>query len=137
MENNTNEKPPEKEVSKNEVQDKNTSLGLEENLESLLCYLFGWVTGLIFLLAEKKNKFVKFHAIQSLVLGAAVMVVYFILDIMLLSVLWHLWALISLLTTLLGIGYTILSIFLMVKAYKKETFQLPLIGPYAEKAANK
>ena len=39
-----------------------TSLGLEENVAGLLTYVLGWLTGLIFLLAEKKSKFVRFHA---------------------------------------------------------------------------
>jgi len=45
----------------------NTSLGLDENVEALLCYLFGWVTGIIFLILEKENKLVRFHAMQSLI----------------------------------------------------------------------
>jgi uncharacterized membrane protein len=48
-----------------------TSTGMEQNLEGLLCYVLGWLTGIIFLLLEKDNKFVRFHAIQSiLVFGA-------------------------------------------------------------------
>jgi uncharacterized membrane protein len=40
-----------------------TSTGLEENVAGLLCYLFGWVSGLVFLLLETENRFVRFHAI--------------------------------------------------------------------------
>ena len=45
-----------------------TSLNIDENIVSLLCYIGLWVTGLIFLLLEKENKTVKFHAKQSLFL---------------------------------------------------------------------
>ncbi|UCC18134.1 MAG: hypothetical protein JSU58_01040, partial [Dehalococcoidales bacterium] len=38
-----------------------TSTGLDQNVASLLCYLFGWVTGIIFLILEKENKLVRFH----------------------------------------------------------------------------
>ena len=48
-------------------ENKNTALGMTENLEALLCYALGWVTGLTFLLLEQKNTFVRFHAMQSLV----------------------------------------------------------------------
>ena len=44
-----------------------TSLNIEENIEALLCYVLTWVTGLLFLILEKDNKFVKFHAMQSII----------------------------------------------------------------------
>jgi len=44
-----------------------TSTGLQENIAGLLCYVLGWVTGIIFLFIEKENKFVRFHAVQSIV----------------------------------------------------------------------
>src|SRR5215472_15274355 len=43
-----------------------TSLGIRARTAGLLCYLFGWVTGLIFFLLEKENHFVRFHAMQSI-----------------------------------------------------------------------
>ncbi len=41
-----------------------TSTGLEENVAGPLCYVLGWVTGLVFILLEQENKFVRFHAMQ-------------------------------------------------------------------------
>ena len=55
-----------------------TSLGMEQNLEGLLCYVIGWITGIIFLLLEKDNKFVRFHAVQSIVIFGAFTVVIII-----------------------------------------------------------
>lgn len=40
---------------------------LPPNKAGLLCYLGFWVTGIIFLIIERKNKLVRFHAMQSLV----------------------------------------------------------------------
>jgi len=40
---------------------------LKENVAGLICYAGFWVTGIIFLVIEKKNKTVRFHAMQSLV----------------------------------------------------------------------
>ena len=44
-----------------------TSTGLEENIAGLLCYVLGWISGLIFLLVETENKFVRYHAVQSII----------------------------------------------------------------------
>ena len=38
-----------------------SSTGLEENIAGLLCYVLGWVTGLIFFLIEKESKFYSFR----------------------------------------------------------------------------
>ena len=44
-----------------------SSTGLDAKVAGLLCYVVGWVTGLIFFLIEKENKFVRFHAMQSII----------------------------------------------------------------------
>ncbi len=105
-------------------ENKNTVLGVTENIEALLCYALGWVTGLVFLLLEQKNEFVRFHALQSLVTFLALFilsaVVGFIpfLGILVGLVLWP-----------LGV---VLWIVLMVKAYKGERYKLPVIGDFVE-----
>ena len=43
------------------------SSGLSKNTAAALCYVAGWVSGLVFLLVEKKDEFVRFHAMQSIV----------------------------------------------------------------------
>jgi len=104
-----------------------TSLGLDENLEGLLCYILGWITGLVFLIAEKNSKFVKFHAAQSLItflgLGIVTMVLFFIPIIG-----WTLMSVVSLLALILWI-------FLMIQAYQGKKFKLPVVGDIAEKLA--
>ena len=54
--------------------------GLEENVAGLLCYILGWITGLIFLLIDKRP-FVKFHAAQAVAMSIGVTVLYFVLGI--------------------------------------------------------
>ena len=49
-----------------EIKTKKTALGIEENIEALLCYVLGFVTGIVFLIVEKENQFVRFHALQSI-----------------------------------------------------------------------
>jgi len=102
-----------------------TSTGMQANVAALLSYVLGWVTGLIFYLIEKDNKFVRFHAMQSIVtfggLNVLIMVLIFI------PVLgWIVMPIVSILQFILWI-------LLMVKAYQGEMFKLPIAGDIAEK----
>jgi len=94
-----------------------SSTGLEENVAGLLCYVAGWVTGLIFFLIEKDSKFVKFHAMQSIITFVAVVILAFI----------------PVINWVIGILALVLWILLMIKAYQGEKFKLPVIGDLAEK----
>ena len=105
-----------------------TSMGMEQNLEGLLCYVLGWVTGIIFFIMEKDNKFVRFHAMQSIIVFGAIFVVDIILSILRVFV-----PFIWILTLLLGIITFILWIVLMMKAYQGQMFKLPVAGDIAEK----
>lgn len=94
---------------------------VEGNLTAALTYFVGWLTGLIFLLTEKDDDFVRFHAAQSIVVFGALTVISLIPIIgQILSV--FLWP--------LGV---VLWIVLMVKAYQNEKFELPVAGDLAKK----
>ena len=102
-----------------------SSTGMEENVAGLLCYLVGWLTGLIFLLIEKESKFVKFHAMQSIItFGALFIIIWIFTFIPIIG-----WAIASILCIL----EVVLWIVLMVKAYRGEKFKLPIAGDLAEK----
>lgn len=107
-----------------ETKDK-TSTGLEQNLEALLCYVLGWVTGIIFLLLEKDNKFIRFHAVQSIIVFGAYTVIAIILGFIPI-VGW-------IINLLLGIAAFILWIVLMVKAYNGQMYKLPVAGDIADR----
>ena len=49
------------------MSEKKSSTGLESNIAGLLSYLVGWITGLIFFLIEQEDEFVRFHAMQSII----------------------------------------------------------------------
>jgi len=102
-----------------------TGSGLDENVAGLLCYLFGIVTGVIFMIIEKENRFVRFHALQSILVSAAVIVLNIALNLVPLLGL--------LLSFVLSAAAFILWIVLMVKAYQGQMFKLPVIGDMAEK----
>ena len=113
--------------------------GLAENVAGLLCYIAGWITGLIFFLIDKRP-FVRFHAAQSLVLFGGIVVAYIVLMFLAAGSIFGGW-LVALLSFLiygvLGLGSFILWILLMVKAYQGQRFKLPVIGDFAEKLASK
>ena|SRR5215469_3397070 len=114
------------------------SSGMGNNVAGLLCYLFGWLGGLIFLLIEpyKNEKFVRFHAFQSIFFAVALIGVYivlFILGIVLGMI--HLGILLVPIWLVLGLAIFGAWVFLMFKAYSNETFKLPIIGDLAAKQA--
>jgi len=113
-----------------------SSDGLSENVAGLLCYVLGWVTGIIFLLIDKRP-FVKFHAAQSIVVFGGLTIVRVGLGIVLSTgglLGLGLWAAVM---GLIGIVALILWIFLMFKAYQHELFRVPIAAGIAESIAGK
>jgi len=125
-----------------------TSLGLDSNVGAMLCYIgniiccAGVILSIIFLVTEKENRFVKFHALQNLFLTAAyigLMIVVEVLSVVLSAaglhfisfiVSWGLWL-------ILGLVFLLLWIFAGVKAYGGQWYKLPFIGEFAWSIANK
>jgi uncharacterized membrane protein len=109
--------------------------GLAENVAGLLCYLLGWVTGLIFLLIDKRPS-VRFHAKQSIVVFGALHILSIILgNLFGMSFVMHGgmgfsfgYALIK----LVQLAALVLWILLMIKAYQGERFRVPFAADLAE-----
>lgn len=101
-----------------------TSTGLQQNVAGLLCYVLGWVTGIVFLLLEKDNRFVRFHAVQSIVVFGALTVVDIVLNFIPIIGWVIAW--------IIGVVAIILWIVLMVKAYQGQMYKLPIAGNIAE-----
>ena len=68
-----------------------TSSGLTENVAGLLCYVLGWITGVIFLLIESENKFVRYHAMQSIVVFGALNAIGFFIWLIFFWISWMAW----------------------------------------------
>jgi len=101
-----------------------SSTGLDPKLGGLLCYLLGAITGIVFLVIEKEDDFVRFHAYQSTATFGALLV---------LSVVVGFVPVIGMVGgMLLGPITLILWIVLMVKAFQGERFKLPVVGDWAE-----
>ena len=118
-----------------------SSTGMQANVAGLLCYVLGWISGLVFFLIEKENKFVRFHAMQSIVVFGALTVLQIVIGILIgLFAAIHVYFLtpiLGLLYPLLGLAGLVLWIILMVKAYQGVKFKLPIAGDIAEKNVEK
>lgn len=134
------EEAPAPEAPKESSTKSSGGTGLQPNVAAVLAYLFGWLGGLIFFLIEKDNKFVRFAAMQSILLNVAGVAIYFVLmfvSVALGTVTGGFGVLSIFLMPLVWIGYLIIWIMLMVKAYNNEEWELPVIGGIARNAVNK
>lgn len=114
--------------------------GLAPNVASLLCYVCTFITGIVFLVIEKENRDVRFHAWQAIIFGVATVVVQIALSILgaiLGTIASFLGAIFQILSPIVWLAFFIFWIIAMIKAYQGERYKLPLIGEMAEKQANK
>jgi len=110
--------------------------GLAENVAGTLCYLLGWVTGIIFYLIDKRP-FVRFHAAQSIVTFGGLHILNIVLGIifgagMMFRGGFGAFGMASALFSLVGLVSFILWILLMVKAYQHEKFEVPIAAGIAK-----
>ena len=117
------------------------SPGMTNNLAGALCYIAGFITGIVFLVLEpyNKNRFVRFHAFQSIFFSVVCIVFSMVWSWLFFSLLFTpgmgLWGLFSLVWLVIRLGMFAAWIFLMYKAYNNEEFKLPVIGDLAAKQA--
>ena len=104
---------------------------LPPHVAGTLCYVLSFASGVVFLLLDD-DRFVRFHAFQSILLGAVVLILQIGIAILMLVPPLG-WLLGDVLRATVGICWGILTIFLMIKAYAGEAYQLPYIGPRAAK----
>lgn len=112
---------------------------MEENVAGLLCYLFGWLSGLIFLLIDKRP-FVRFHGAQAIALSLCfipVWILYLIFSFVLTAITAAMHFPIGILSfflfPLIILAFFVAFVFCMYKAYQHEKFKLPIIGNLVEK----
>ena len=112
--------------------------GLASNLAGALAYVLGLITGIVFLVLEpyKHDRFVRFHAMQSILFCVAAIAF---------SILWHI--LVSIMMSISGwtamalvpiglvisLGFFLFWLFLMYQAYSQHEFRIPMIGAIAAK----
>ncbi len=113
------------------IENKKTKMALDidENIEGLLCYVLGWITGIVFLALEKDNKFVRFHAMQSLAVFLPLNVIAVVVGIDQFVG----WAIVIIYL----VPLVFLWVLLMFKAFMGKKFKIPIIGKYAEQQINR
>lgn len=127
--------------------------GMDPKIAAAISYI--WIVGVIFFILEKENKFVRFHALQSILFGVGNSIVMFLLAIIaiVLSIAFGIGgamvgggieSLISILVGLMWLLFWLIGllmfaglIFAAVKAYQGQKFKLPIIGNIAENMVNK
>ncbi|HEY6230854.1 MAG TPA: DUF4870 domain-containing protein [Pyrinomonadaceae bacterium] len=127
--------------------------GLDPKIAAALSYI--WIVGIIFFFIEKEDRFVRFHALQSILYFITFMVTMVVLAVLAfiltfafgiggaivgggLGMIVHLlvWV-IWLIFWVIGLAMLIGLIFAAVKAYQGQKFKLPIIGNMAENIVNK
>ena len=119
-----------------------TSVGMSPNMAGLLCYLVTWITGIVFVLLEKKNKTVKFHAWQSIMTFGALFVLQIIVGVILSAIAIAtlspgLLIFVGVVSTIIWVLIVGLWIALMILAYLGKMWKVPWAGKWAEKQASK
>jgi uncharacterized membrane protein len=114
--------------------------GMTENVAGLLCYVLGWVTGLIFFFIDKRP-FVRFHAAQSIVVFGGLQIIYIILVRVFITSFWvggvSAVSVGGLLISLVDLLALVLWILLMIKAYQHERYKVPIASGIAENLVGK
>jgi uncharacterized membrane protein len=103
----------------------------------VLCYSFGWLTGLLFLLFGGQNRFIRFHALQSFVFFGAISIIdvgiiYFLSAVSDLEILWAYTSLVMfgcllgllLLNFIAFVGWIVA----MVQTGHGKYFRMPFVG---------
>ncbi|MBE0656510.1 MAG: hypothetical protein IH602_02410 [Bryobacteraceae bacterium] len=111
--------------------------GLSQNAASALCYLLGFITGIIFLVMAPYNTDpkVKYHAWQSIGFNVAYIALWFILTILTTLTGGILGLILVPIGLLISLCVFALWLFMMYKAYQGEGLHLPMIGDFAKKQA--
>lgn len=112
-----------------------TSMGIDPQLAGLLAYLLSPISGLVIYLIEKENREVRYHAAQSVLLGAALVVAWFALLIISMIPVIGLIALLG--YAVVGLGAFVLWIYLLIQGYQLNHVKLPIAGDMAEQWADK
>ena len=119
-----------------------SSTGLSANVAGLLCYVAGWITGIVFVVLEKKSIFVKFHAWQSIMVFGVLTVAHLILSTILGAIAVAASSLglaifAGVLGTIIWILMVVLWIILVIQAGTGKMWKVPWAGDWAEKQISK
>ncbi|GHO44166.1 DUF4870 domain-containing protein [Ktedonospora formicarum] len=112
------------------------TINMQPNVAAGLACVFGWVSGLVFFLIEKQNRFVRFFAMQSILLSGGFTVLSILLNIMTSFMPSSVAVLFSCLTGLISLAFFVGWLIQLINAFQGKMFKLPVIGDMAEKFVN-
>ncbi len=112
---------------------KKSSTGLDPKVANLLAYLFSWVGGLVIWLLEKENKFVKWNALQALILGIIEVGSIIVISVILGLIPYIGWFFFSWLGYLIAGVAWIMAIIAIVMGFQGKTFRIPGIAKLTDK----
>ncbi len=112
------------------------STDTNRNIVAALSYFLGFITGVIILLVEKQDKYIRFHAMQSVVIFGALFVFNLVFSLIFGS-LTFLGFLASIINTLISIVSVVVWVISMIKAYQGVVYKWPIVGDFAEKQVGK
>ena len=115
---------------KTDVGNSPCSMGMDQKLAVLFTYVFGWIGALVFYLVEKDNKFVRFSAMQSILINAVWITLIITLSVLSRSPVFGF--VFSILSYLASIAFVVAIVFLATSGYKGEKIKLPVVGDFAE-----
>ena len=151
-------------MKKTVIEPHKSSLGMDANIAVLIIYIavagiawfpfikyIAWALPVVFFVLEKESKFVKFQAIQALIIGIARLAINIVFDIIYwiltpktyygalsyLSGGWGITAFVAFINAVIGLAITVLIVYLLIMAYGYQQVELPVIAPIAAKASEK
>jgi len=110
---------------------------MADNVASALCYVLGFITGIIFLVIApyNQNRLVKFHAFQSIFFSVAAIIINRVLAILIGGTgVMGSFALFAL-ATLISLGLFIVWLYLLIMTYQGKMVVLPVVGQLARQQA--
>ena len=116
-----------------------TSTGVDARLSSVLCYAGWWLTGLVFLFAERRHAGVRFHAAQSVVVFGALSAALFLCggaSAVAFFVAVPAFQIVQAVGNVLWLAAVVLWLYLLLTTWRGETWQVPLAGDLAKKIAS-
>jgi len=115
-----------------------TSTGVEARLASVLCYAGWWLTGLVFLFAERRHRGVRFHAAQSVVIFGALSVVMLVMggaSALALLVPGRAFQTLQSLDNLVWLSAIVLWVILLARTWRGDTWRVPFVAGLARRIA--
>lgn len=117
-----------------------STTGLDERLAAVLCYSAWWITGGLFLLLERRDRVIRFHAAQSLLLFGAISAILMALgalSVLALVLSSRTYQLVRVAGDLLWVGAAVVWLVLVLRAWRGDVWRVPLVAALADRVVER